>query len=244
MIGMAAKPKITPTIKLKGLFWSKIKSADISRTIWDRLSEATLPPEEIQKLEVLFAAKVSDVAGPGSGKSASEQDSEQRVVGGRSKLLSVLEPRRAQNIMILLGKLRKEPLDVLKMVVDLDPEVLGPEVSSMVYEILPTPEELIAVRSFSQVDLLDKASQLLFHFNRLPRILPRVECHQIVFTWDAQASIASSQLGIIEGACRELQRSQSDMKRILAFVLSIGNYLNGGTSRGQVEACIVLWKHD
>lgn len=229
MIGMAAKPKITPTIKLKGLFWSKIKSSDISRTIWGRVSEATLPPEELQKLEVLFAAKVSDVAAAsGLGKSASEQDS------SKTKLLSVLEPRRAQNIMILLGKLRVEPLDVLKMVVDLDPEVLGAEVSSMIYEILPTPEELIAVRSFSQVDLLDKASQLLFHFNRLPRILPRVECHQIVFTWGAQASIALSQLGVIEGACKELQRSQSDMQRILAFVLSIGNYLNGGTSRGQV----------
>lgn len=34
--------------------------------------------------------------------------------------------------------------------------------------------------------LLDNASQLLFHFNRMPRILQRMECHEIAFSWANQ----------------------------------------------------------
>ena len=84
--------------------------------------------------------------------------------------------------------------------------------------------------------LLDNASQLLFHFNRMPRILQRMECHEIAFSWANGANAAASQLGIIECACTELGRSQEPMQQLLSIVLSIGNYLNGGTARGEVRA--------
>lgn len=94
--------------------------------------------------------------------------------------------------------------------------------------------ELVSIKAFNKPDLLDKASQLFFHFNRLPRLRSRIECHQISFSWENNANLSSSQLGVIECACKELQRSQPQIQKILSLVLTIGNYLNGGTSRGQV----------
>jgi hypothetical protein len=98
-----------------------------------------------------------------------------------------------------------------------------------------TNTELEAIKPHKNPALLDNASQLLFHFNRMPRILQRMECHEIAFSWAGSASAAASQIGVLECAVRELGKSQGDMQQLLSIVLAMGNYLNGGTTRGEVR---------
>lgn len=98
-----------------------------------------------------------------------------------------------------------------------------------------------AVKPHKDPLLLDNASQLLFHFNRMPRITQRLECHEIAFSWANGANAAASQLGVIECACVELCKSQDKMQKLLSIVLSIGNYLNGGTARGEVSFCVLFF---
>ena len=98
-----------------------------------------------------------------------------------------------------------------------------------------TEKELEAIKPHKDPKQLDGASQLLFQFNRLPRILPRVECHQIAFAWKSNADHTANRIGVVDCACKELQRSEGDLRQVLAMVLALGNYLNGGTPRGQVR---------
>ena len=93
-----------------------------------------------------------------------------------------------------------------------------------------------AIKPHKDPSLLDNASQLLYHFNRLPRILQRMECHEIAFTWIHSANHTVSQLTILETACKEIANSQNSLQELLSMVLSIGNYLNGGTTRGEVSS--------
>jgi hypothetical protein len=98
--------------------------------------------------------------------------------------------------------------------------------------------ELTAAQNHKDPATLDNASQLVWQLNRIPRVVQRMECHEIAFSWPAAANSAASQLGVIECACQELGRSQENMRQLLSIVLSVGNYLNGGTPRGQVRGFI------
>jgi hypothetical protein len=98
--------------------------------------------------------------------------------------------------------------------------------------------ELTAAQNHKDPATLDNASQLVWQLNRIPRVVQRMECHEIAFSWPAAANSAASQLGVIECACQELGRSQENMRQLLSIVLSVGNYLNGGTPRGQVRVLI------
>lgn len=57
----------------------------------------------------------------------------------------------------------------MNLIVDLDPAVLTHELCSTLVSVLPTPEEMAAVKQYSDPKLLDNASKLYFHFNRIPR---------------------------------------------------------------------------
>jgi hypothetical protein len=103
--------------------------------------------------------------------------------------------------------------------------------------------ELTAAQNHKDPATLDNASQLVWQLNRIPRVVQRMECHEIAFSWPAAANSAASQLGVIECACQELGRSQENMRQLLSIVLSVGNYLNGGTPRGQVRALTYCCYH-
>ena len=54
-----------------------------------------------------------------------------------------------------------------------------------------------------------------------------------MFRWETDANAVSTQLGALSKACEELRQSEHGLSMILAMVLTIGNYINGGTARGQ-----------
>jgi hypothetical protein len=144
--GMTAKPKIKPVNKLRGLFWNKIKTIEIKETIWFKLNEYSLTEEEKKQLEEYFSNKA-----PTSTSSDASLSSPKGKGGDASiKLLSVLDGKRTQNILILLGKLKKSPEDVMKMIVDLDCSVLNQELTISFLENVPTPEGeyIFVVHSF------------------------------------------------------------------------------------------------
>jgi hypothetical protein len=92
--------------------------------------------------------------------------------------------------------------------------------------------------------------------NRIPGVAERLELHEICFSWLSAATETASQLRVMQHACDELTSSQNLMKRLLAMynllvifefhfsdieltffdnrILAVGNYINGGTPRGQV----------
>eukprot|EP01040_Poterioochromonas_malhamensis_P011521 gene11521-12563_t len=224
--GMKAKPKIKPSAKLRGLFWNKLKAADVKETVWFQLPEYSLSSEEVGKLEEHFANNPS-TAGNSSNNATPKTNSSQ------PKLISVLDGKRTQNILILLGKLRKSPEEVLLMIIELNPKILTQEVTNSLIEIVPTAEETTAIKAFSNPLTLDLASQMIFHLNRLPKLAVRLECHEMSFSWEINAKVSSNQLNALLKGCREFQQLKDSFQSLLAVVLAIGNHINGDTARGQ-----------
>ncbi len=102
--------------------------------------------------------------------------------------------------------------------------------------------EYNAIREFKDPSVLDNASKLIFEFNRIPRLQQRMECHELAFVWGNNANTAAKDINVVNKACKELQDSKGNMEKIMSMILSIGNYINGDTARGQVSVSLHLYK--
>lgn len=96
--------------------------------------------------------------------------------------------------------------------------------------------EYSAVSSYVDAAQLDAASKFVFHCRRLPRLQVRLECHEVCFTWPQAAQQLQEKLEVINKACNEFHESEPNLKQFLGLVLSVGNFLNGDTARGQVSS--------
>ena len=96
------------------------------------------------------------------------------------------------------------------------------------------------MKAFKDPSALDNASRLIFQFNRIPRLNQRMECHDIGFTWESHAETALRKVGTLTKSLGEMNNSKGSFEKILSMILSIGNYINGDTTRGQVSILKVL----
>lgn len=150
-----------------------------------------------------------------------------------TKLISVLDSKRTQIILIVLGKIKQRPEAITNLIIELDVTALGHELTCSLVDILPTEEELTAVSAYSDPLLLDQASQMLFYFHRIPRLALRIDMHETAFSWDSRADAVGSKLSLLHRACEELNISHPYISRVMSIVLAVGNYINGNTARGQ-----------
>ena len=155
--GMAEKVlAIKPSVKLKGLFWSKLKSAELKNTVFVQLDDFQIPETVCKEIDDLFAAKVltsvSSKLNMDSSKAASSnKDSSNPNAPEDAKpaqVVSVLDGKRIQNVLIVMGKLRLGAEEIMNMIIDLDPRVLTAEVTASIISILPLAEEVNALKSY------------------------------------------------------------------------------------------------
>ena len=104
---MQAKPKITPGAKMKGLFWTKLKSADVPGTIWDQLRDFQFSSEFRGAMDGLFSAA------PIKTKSTTDTN---KVV--KIKQVVLFDSRRTQNVLIAMGKVKKPPRELVKIILE------------------------------------------------------------------------------------------------------------------------------
>lgn len=96
------------------------------------------------------------------------------------------------------------------------------EITSFIVSILPNAEEIALIKQHTDVTTLDDASKLYFHFNRVPRLTMRIECHEIAFSWGTTAATTVHQLHVLQRACMELSGSEKNIQTLFSMVLAIG----------------------
>ena len=229
--GMEAKvTTLVPSVKLKGLFWTKLKPSEINGTLFYKLFDFSLPSSLLSDVDTLFAARVpqSTPATPATDENGNPFISP----SASNRLISILDSKRVQSILIFMSKLKRNPEEIMGIIIELDPDVLTHELTNTLLKILPTAEEANALHNFPDPSRLDEASQFCFYVNRIPRVNARLQCHEIAFSWYNAISSVSTQLGILQSACDELNQAQKHMESVFAMILSLGNYLNAGTKWG------------
>jgi hypothetical protein len=231
-------------------------------TIWSQIHEV---PFDLDEFESLFARKPPSknkqavIPGNGSEKTMPLQgnrDQRSRALDQSSVLLehsgllnasssgtgsrrtaadepALLDPKRAHLIGLLTASL--PPIERVKeALLRMDEQALSRRDCDALMKIIPTDEEASRLLQVHPGRALNKTEQYLRELARLRSAPIRLRALIYRQSFEERAEQILAPLETIQTACRSI-RSSDALRTILAVMLSLGNYMNGGTSRGQAD---------
>ncbi|KAD3640877.1 hypothetical protein E3N88_30100 [Mikania micrantha] len=213
--------------KLKPLHWDKVRATSDRATVWDQLKSSSFQLNE-DIMESLF--------GCNSGGSVKKEDGQRSVVPPVISENKVLDPKKSQNIAILLRALNVTHEEVSKALLEGNPDSLGAELLETLVKMAPTKEEEIKLKNYrGDVSKLGSAEIFLKAILDIPFAFKRVEAMLYQTNFANEVKYLRSSFQTLEVASEELKNSRLFLK-LLEAVLRTGNRMNVGTNRGEARA--------
>ena len=219
------KTPVQPRVGVRHLFWKKITypavGADYEQSVW-----ADLPPTEVDadSLETLFAKK------PGV---TVRSDSSPRK-GELTKSRSILDRDRSNQINIAMTKLPDER-EIARVLIDMDVARLDREAVETLRKLYPTPEELALLQELAHPNLpFGRAEKYLLELASVPQFDARMACWSFYLQHAELEAEVLQPLMNLKKAIDQVMASGA-LKLVLSVLLETGNFLNGGTPRGQAD---------
>lgn len=218
---------------MKPLFWNRIQLDEKSSTdkksesLWEDLEEIKLKDERLEEFCQLFKRTVTTT-----------HNFKKSIAQKNKETVSLLDPKRAHTINILITSRHLRIKDIKNTVYNLDMSVIDVETLKQIHEISGTDDELQAIESFMTKEdhgELGKAELFIHELAQIDRFNDRFKC--IMFeVWSAeQIQAIESKLNNFRHMCEVLTTSES-IQYILSIILAFGNYMNGGNrDRGQAD---------
>ncbi|KFK25156.1 hypothetical protein AALP_AA8G073200 [Arabis alpina] len=196
---------------LKPLHWVKVTRV-LPGSLWDELQrhgEAyTAPVFDVSDIKTFFPAIVP-----------------QPVVKTGKPTKNLIDPKRTTNVEIMLTKVKMPLPDMMAAVLAMDDSVLDIDQIDNLIKFCPTKEEMELLKNYTgDKTTLGKCEQV-----------PRVESKLTVFSFKIQFGTQliefKKKLNEVNSACEEVRASEK-LIEIMKNILSLGNILNQGTTRG------------
>ncbi|KAF8692063.1 hypothetical protein HU200_039926 [Digitaria exilis] len=221
--------------KLKPLHWDKVRACSDRDMVWDRLKSNSFQLDE-DMIEVLFTNNAAN---------APPRDIPKKAGMPQCRFEEkVLDPKKAQNIAILLRALNVTLEEVSDALLDGNAECLGTDLLETLVKMAPTKEEELKLRNFTgDLSKLGSAERFLkavldipFSFKRVDAMLYRAnfesELNYLRKSFETLEYTNSQYVQFHVGLC---YGSRLFLK-LLEAVLRTGNRMNVGTNRGQAKA--------
>ncbi|KAJ4851388.1 hypothetical protein Tsubulata_006708 [Turnera subulata] len=224
------KETITGHTKLKPLHWDKVIAHADHSMVWDQIKDGSLRFED-DLIEALFGyTSASTKASPRYGLTSTSSNS----VPAPAAQVFLLEPRRSQNMAIVLKSLsisRKEILDAV-----LEGHGISTDILEKLTRMSPTQEEAAKILQFSgnPTELADAESFLYHILKAVPSAFKRINALLFRSNYDTEIFHLKESLQTLELACKEL-RTRGLFFKLLEAILKAGNRMNAGTSRGNAQ---------
>lgn len=246
---------ITPKTSMRPLFWNRIQvpveaskpvsEAEISqessasqscsnssqkksKSLWENLEETKLKDDKLEEFCHLFRRTVT--TNPYSFSRSISQKTKETI--------SLLDPKRAHTINILITSRHLRIKDIKNTVYNLDTSIIDVETLKQIHEIAGTEDELQAIETFmasEEHSELGKAEQFIRDLSLIDSFNDRFKCIMFEVTSAEQIQAIESKLNNFRHMCEVLMTSES-VEKILGIVLAFGNYMNGGNrDRGQAD---------
>ncbi|KAG0471849.1 hypothetical protein HPP92_016395 [Vanilla planifolia] len=209
-------PSVPESVKdrprLKPLHWDKVTPANAGQSmVWDKITDGSIGFDD-DLMEALFGyvptSKPSSYK-PGNSSAGRSSNTNTGAAAVPAQIF-LLEPRKSQNIAIVLRTLavsRQEIIDGL-----IDGHDLAVDTLEKLSRIAPTPEEESLILSFSgdPFRLADAESFLLQILRSVPSAFPRIaSLHFRRSTYEPEILNLRQSLQILEFACQELRTRDS-----------------------------------
>ncbi|CAA7023699.1 unnamed protein product [Microthlaspi erraticum] len=221
----------TPKPKLKALHWDKVRASSDREMVWDHLRSSSFKLDE-EMIETLFVAKSLD------SKPNQSQTTPRCVLPSPKQENRVLDPKKAQNIAILLRALNVTIEEVCEALLEGNADTLGTELLESLLKMAPTKEEERKLKAYKDDDSpvkLGHAEKFLKAMLDIPFAFKRVDALLYVANFESEVEYLKKSFETLEAACEELRNSRMFLK-LLEAVLKTGNRMNVGTNRGDAHA--------
>jgi len=222
---------------MRKLHWTTVPVATAASSMWKDMDETaiTLDTEEV---EALFGQKATGgsgvrgssahdtASGEGGGSSREERSKKQEKV-------QLVDGKRAYAVAIGLARFRMENSHLRDAVLFLDPEVLTSERVAQLLKVAPTTAELEAVLAYTgDPSLLGTTETFFLCVSSIPRLQQRLSLFAFKLNFTSCTAAIRSNLKTVSQAIASI-RDSTQLTKLLTMVLAVGNYLNGGTKKGQ-----------
>ncbi|KAL2238472.1 UNVERIFIED_CONTAM: Formin-like protein 1 [Sesamum indicum] len=228
--GVERNEEATPKPKLKPLHWDKVRASSDREMVWDQLKCSSFKLNE-EMIETLFVVNTP--------KPTPKETNRWQVLPppGQDNGNRVLDPKKAQNIAILLRALNVTVEEVCEGLLEGNTDMLGTELLESLLKMAPTKEEERKLKEYKDASptKLGAAERFLKAVLDIPNAFKRVDAMLYVSNFDSEVEYLKKSFATLEAACEELRTSRMFLK-LLEAVLKTGNRMNVGTNRGDAHA--------
>lgn len=228
---VVTKKEVKPAKKMKNIFWSRVLISNTphgEETIWNLLDDTKVDVDQVVEL---FAAKASASAIAKSTSTASVASS-----GGSSRpptRVRVLDDKRHKAIAIMMRQLPNVPI-LRRALVTLDSKKINRDKLEALRNQLPTDDETKLVESAGAEADLDEPEQLIAMLAKIPSLKMRLKNWYFTMMFEEKVEALSTDFDLVAAGCKDIC-SDLKFRNLMQTLLSLGNYLNGGTKRGQAD---------
>lgn len=220
---------------MRPLYWTRIQlrpGEETKNSLWNDLEETEM---EIDEVDSLFSR-------PGNKPKAKKEHAIAEKRPKKATVTKFFDSKRSQEIGIFIRSNHLDISDVEHTIYNFDNDSsIGPETLVQIQRIRSsvTKDELEAIRALSSsgddtAGPLDIPEQFVLDLSSISNFSQRLECFMFQTTFaDALADIEHRLNNVIH-VCDLLTNSQP-LRQVLSIILACGNYMNGGTARGQAD---------
>ncbi|PRQ46053.1 putative formin, FH2 domain-containing protein [Rosa chinensis] len=222
------KSEETPRPKLKPLHWDKVRASSDRAMVWDQLKSSSFQLNE-EMIETLFVVNNSNLT--------PKENARRQILPSLNQENRVLDPKKSQNIAILLRALNVTIDEVCEALLEGNSDSLGTELLESLLKMAPTKEEEWKLKEFKDESpfKLGPAEKFLKAVLDVPYAFKRVDAMLYIANFDSEVDYLKRSFETLEAACEELKNSRMFFK-LLEAVLKTGNRMNVGTNRGDAHA--------
>ena len=225
-----SKPKIKPKKKMRAVYWKRmlIDRDASTETVWSNLVPFKIDEDEL----CAVFAKARKVKPKQNGSRVNPKTKKSRK--GRKRLVRCLDEKRSNALAIMSSQLPE--LDELKLaIVEMNQTVLNENQLAKMIKTLPTARELKLIQAKDGPNVnWDKPERFCLMIQSIPRVAERLRAWLFAVTVPGEVQDCLQNLDRFRKACDELVQG-NEVPRLLGLIIAIGNYANGGTTRGRAD---------
>ncbi|TKY69777.1 Formin protein 8 [Spatholobus suberectus] len=219
-------------VKLKPLHWDKVNTNLDHSMVWDKIDRGSFRVDD-DLMEALFGC-VATSQNDNTPK-ANNSMSPSRAALAPSANVFLLDPRKSQNIAIVLKSLAVSRTEIIEALID--GQGLNTDTIEKLGRVAPTEEEQSLILAYEgDPSKLAAAESFLHHILKaVPSAFKRLNALLFRLNYDSEIVEIKEFLQTLELGCKEL-RTQGMFVKLLEAVLKAGNRMNAGTHRGNAQA--------
>jgi hypothetical protein len=213
------KPNPAPPKKLRQFFWDKIPDAQREKTVWKTIDDADV---ELDMQELLDNFQAAEVKVPQKGGEAAES---------APKTVDLVNPSKSKSVFIVLKSIKMTGAAIAADLLAMAPRI-NLDLLMSLRPCLPDEADFDAIGEYDgPKELLGECERFYLAIKHVALLPMRVDLLLRAAEIDRDLDNVIKQADIFCRAVHQIASSQA-LKGMLALILRVGNFLNGGSPRG------------